>query len=219
MCFSSIAKKQIVALTGLLLITYVIGHLAGNLMIYGGPELFNYYAAKLKSLGPLLKAIEVLLFCIFLVHIWFTVLVVLENIRAKGGLVRYAVDKPVGKRSLATRIMPYSGIYILLFVVWHIFDFTLIDHEGARSYIAGKSQGLYGVVVNSFADPLHGMLYILAVCFLGMHLTHGVQSVIQTFGFNSPRYTPKVQVFSRWFALAMVVGYCSIPVYVLFCLT
>ena len=211
--FSSIAKKQIVAVTGLGLILFVIAHLAGNLFIYGGPHVFNAYAEKLVGLGIFLKAAEYALLLVFIVHIWMTVLVVLENIKARGGIKRYAVDKPVGNRSLATRLMPYSGTYLLLFVVWHVFDFEFADKTGLRSYIAGKSYGLYGVVVNSFADPVHSSLYIIAMCFLGLHLAHGVESTVQTLGLRNP---PAFQRFSRYFALLMVIGYSSIPVYVLF---
>jgi succinate dehydrogenase / fumarate reductase, cytochrome b subunit len=210
---TSITKKQIVAVTGLMLILYVIAHLAGNLAIYVGPALFNGYAEKLKTFGIVLKVLEYSLLSVFLVHVWFTAQVVIENIKARGGVNRYAVDRPVGKRSWATRLMPYSGTYILLFVIWHIFDFTLIDHHGLRSMINGKSYGLYGVVVNSFADPLHSFLYIIAVSFLGLHLAHGVQSTVQTFGLDNTSF---IQKASRYFALLMVIGYSSIPLYVLF---
>ncbi|MBI4308750.1 MAG: succinate dehydrogenase cytochrome b subunit [Candidatus Omnitrophica bacterium] len=214
--FSSIAKKQIVAVTGLALIGFIIAHLAGNLFIYGGPDVFNAYAEELAHFRPALYVVEYALLAVFIIHIWVTALLVLENIKARGGLRRYAVDKPVGNRSLATRLMPYSGTYILLFVLWHLLDFTFIDHDGPRSYIAGKSYGLYGVVVNSFADPAHSFLYIVAMCFLGLHLAHGAQSCAQTFGFNHPKYTPAIKKFSRYFAVLIVIAYSSIPLYVLF---
>jgi len=209
---SSITKKQIVALTGLVLIIFVIAHLAGNLFIYGGPGAFNGYAEHLEDLGILLNMAEYTLLAVFVIHIWTTVLLVLENIKARGGLKRYAVNKPVGNRSLATAIMPYSGTYLLLFVLWHLFDFDLADQAGPRSLIAGKSYGLYGIVVNSFSDPLHSALYIIAMCFLGLHLAHGVESTVQTFGLRNP---PAFQKFSRYFAFLMVIGYSSIPVYIL----
>ena len=215
---SSITKKQIIALTGLLLIVFIIGHLAGNLFIYGGPEAFNGYAEKLEKLRPVLNIMEYALLFVFVIHILLTVLVVIENIKARGGLKRYAVDKSVGDRSWATRLMPYTGTYILLFIVWHLFDFTFADHNGVRSYIAGKSYGLYGVVVNSFVDPLHSVLYVIAMCFLGLHLSHGTESLVQTFGFNHPRYTPAILKLSRCFALLIVIAYSSIPLYVFFLL-
>ena len=218
MSVSSITKKQIVALTGLILIISVILHLAGNLLIYGGPKLFNSYAEKLEGLGLLLRIMEYGLLAVFITHIWFTVQVVLENVKARGGVGRYAIDRPVGNRSLATRIMPWTGAYLLAFVFWHLFDFDFADHGGPRSFINGHSYGLYGVVVNSFADPVHSLLYVAAMCFLALHLAHGVESSLQTFGVKNAGCAPAANRFSRYFALLMAVGFSSIPLYVLFVL-
>ena len=224
---SSIGKKQIVAVTGLMLILFLIGHLAGNLLIYLGPEVFNSYSKHLTDLRPGLYLVEYGLLVIFVIHMWVTTLVVLENIQARQGLARYAVDKAVGKRSWATRLMPYTGTYILFFVIWHLLDFTFSSHEGARSFVLiknysdfatsyhFKSLGLYGVVWNSFADPVHSLLYIIAMMCIGLHLSHGVESFIQTFGFNHPKYTPMIKKISEWFGLFIALGYSSIPVYVL----
>jgi len=210
---SSIAKKQTVAITGFLLIFFIITHLGGNLFIYAGPAVFNSYAHKLHSLGPLLLIPRTLLFLIFLIHIFVIHILVIQNIKARGGLKRYAIDQAVGKRSLGERIILWSGIYILVFVIFHILDFAMSDQHGSRSFLYGKSYGLYGVVFNSFRDPVHGLLYIVAVFFLGMHLSHGVQSIIQTSGFR-PKWAHMFQKCSNYFAVIMVTGYSSIPVYV-----
>ena len=210
---SSIAKKQTVAITGFLLILFIITHLGGNLFIYAGPDVFNSYAHKLHSLGPLLLIPRVLLFIIFVVHIFVIHILVIQNIKARGGLKRYAIDQAVGQRSLAERIMVWSGVYILVFVIFHILDFAAADQHGPRTFLYGKSYGLYGLVFNSFKDPVHGILYIIAICFLGMHLSHGFQSVLQTCGFR-PKWEAVIQKGSNIFALLMVVGFSSIPVYV-----
>lgn len=212
--FSSITKKKIVATTGLMLIIYIIAHLAGNLWIYAGPEAFNDYGEHLAAFGPLLWAAEIGLLAVFFVHIWFTAQVVLENIKARGGLNRYAVQKDKGNISLAVRLMPYTGTYIFVFVVWHLFDFKYADV--AYRYINGQNYGLYGVVVNAFKDPTHSALYIFAMCCLGLHLAHGTQSFMQTFGANDLKYAKAFKSISAWFALLIVVGYSSIPIYVLF---
>jgi succinate dehydrogenase / fumarate reductase cytochrome b subunit len=214
---SSIAKKQTVAITGFLLILFIITHLGGNLLIYAGPDVFNSYAHKLHSIGPLLLIPRGILLAIFLLHIFVIHILVIQNIKARGGLKRYAIDQAVGKRTLAERIMPWSGLYILVFVVFHILDFAAADQHGPRSYIHGTSYGLYGLVFNSFKDPIHGFLYIVAVCFLGMHLSHGVQSLFQTGGFR-PKWEPFIQKCSDFFSWIMVIGYSSIPVYV-YCLS
>ncbi len=219
MCFqwdSSITKKQVVAVTGLALVLFIIAHLAGNLFIYGGPEAFNGYAKKLRGFGALLWVARGGILVMFLTHVSVTYLLVLENIKARGSK-RYQVDVP--SISWAQRLMPYSGAYLFFYIIWHLLDFTFSNQHGVRSVINGHSYGLYGVVVNAFADPLHGLLYIIAMCFLGLHLAHGVESFIQTLGFNHARWAKGLKCFSGCFALAIVVGYSSIPVYIYFILT
>ena len=220
MCFSSltssITKKQIVAVTGLCLVLFIIAHLVDNLFIYGGPEIFNGWAQKLHELGPLLWLMRIGLIVVFIAHVFVTYLLVIENIKARGGKAYQVNNAPL---SWAQRLMPYSGAYLFFYVIWHLLDFTLIDQHGERSFINGENQGIYGVVVNAFADPLHGLLYIIAMCFLGLHLAHGVESFIQTLGFNHARWAKGLKTFSQYFALAIVVAYSSVPIYVYFGLT
>lgn len=210
---SSICKKQIVAATGLILNLFVVGHLAGNLFILGGPDAFNGYAKKLAHLRPGLYVIEFGLAWIFLVHLYTTALLVLENIKARG--TPYAVAQDVGSRSIATKLMPYTGSVIFAFVLWHLMDFTFIDHDGPRSVLNGQSYGLFGVVINSFKDPVHSLLYILAMLAVGMHLSHGIQSFFQTYGFNHPTYTPMIKKFSETVAFVVAAGYIWIPIAVM----
>lgn len=211
---SSIGKKQVVASTGLLLILFVIGHLAGNLLIYLGPEAFNGYAEKLRHLRPGLYVVEVGLLAVFVVHMWFTALVVMENYAARP--VRYSVNAAVGERSWGARLMPYTGTVILAFVIWHLLDFTFIDHDGPRSVLSdGKSYHLYGVVYNAFSDPLHSAFYVIAMAAVGFHLSHGIQSFAQTFGFSHPTLTPIIKRMSAALGVIIAVAYSSIPVYVL----
>jgi len=212
---SSIGKKQIVAVTGLLLIGFLLGHLAGNLLIYLGAETFNNYAKKLVNLRPGLYLVEAGLFFIFVVHLYLTALLVLENIRARD--VAYVVKKSTEQRSLATRLMPYSGTIILAFVVWHLLDFTFIDKHGPRSVLAdGQDYGLYGIVYNAFTDPVHSILYIIAMFAIGLHLSHGLQSFAQTFGFRNTSNDQCIQKTSNIVAYGIALGYSTIPVYVMY---
>ena len=210
---SSISKKQVVAATGLILNLFVAGHLAGNLFIFGGPEAFNGYAKKLAGLRPALYLVEFGLAWIFFVHLYTTALLVLENIKARG--TPYAVTKDVGSRSIATKLMPYTGSVIFAFVLWHLLDFTFIDHHGPRSMIDGQSYGLFGVVYNSFKDPVHSLLYIVAMLAVGLHLSHGIQSIFQTYGLNHPTYTPLIKRFSEIMAFVITVAYIWIPIAVM----
>lgn len=211
---SSIGKKQIVAVTGLLLILYVLIHLAGNLFMYAGPEVYNNYAKKLTNLRPGLYVLEFGLLLIFLFHLYTTAMVVLENIQARGK--PYEMTRPVGEQSFSVRLMPWTGAIIFVFVVWHLMDFTFADHLGPRSVLPdGKSYGLFGVVYNAFLDPMHSSFYLLAMLAVGLHLSHGIQSTFQTFGYNHPVYTPLIERSSDILALLVTFGYSSIPVSVL----
>ena len=212
---SSIGKKQVVAATGLALILFVVAHLAGNLIVYLGPDAFNAYAKKLAGLRPGLYFAEVGLAGVFLIHMWFTALIVLENINARPK--RYSVMHVSEKRSVAAQLMPYTGTIVLAFVIWHLLDFTFIDKHGIRSVMMnGQSYGLYGVLHTSFANPVHSCLYIIAMAAVGLHLSHGVQSFCQTFGFGSPKFTPVIRCFSDWFALLVFIAYGTLPVYIMF---
>lgn len=210
---SSVAKKQIVALTGFLLIIFIFTHLGGNLLIYAGPDVFNCYARNLHALGPLLWIPRAILLFVFVIHITVTFQLVIENIRNRGGHKRYILQKNVGNRSFAETIMPYSGLYIFIFVIFHVRDFALKDQHGIYSFIHGKSYGLYGIVFNAFSSPVYGLLYIFFMCFLGLHLSHAIQSMAQTAGFR-PRWVTMIKRGSDVFAWMIAVGFSSIPVYV-----
>lgn len=212
-CNSSIGRKQIVATTGLLLILFVIGHLAGNLFFYGGPHAYNHYAQVLASLRPLLTFVEYGLLAIFLLHVYFTVFLVMENIHARGG--RYAVDKAVGARSFSTRLMPYTGTFLFIYIVWHLMDFTFMKQDGLRNLVNGIDLGLYGVVYNAFTNPLHSLGYILAMGCLGFHLSHGIQSVFQTLGFDNSKCMTTINHVSNFFGLIIAFAYSTIPIIVL----
>jgi succinate dehydrogenase / fumarate reductase cytochrome b subunit len=182
----------------------------GNLLIFLGPSVFNSYAEKLAKLRPGLYVVEAALLLIFLTHIYYTALIVLENIRARSQ--RYLIYKVKEPRSFATKLMPFTGAGLLAFVIWHILDFTFVDKMGPNSMINGEWFGLYGIVYNSFLDPLHAFLYLLAMGAVGFHLAHGVQSFFQTFGFNHPRYTPLITRLSVCFGIFITAAFSSIPV-------
>ncbi|MCB9771767.1 MAG: succinate dehydrogenase cytochrome b subunit [Candidatus Omnitrophica bacterium] len=211
---TSIGRKQIVATTGLLLILFITGHLAGNLLILGGPDLYNSYAKFLTGLRPGLYFIEALLGLVFLIHIWVTYLLVITNIRSRP--IGYRLNSPKGDRSLAAQIMPFTGSIIFAFLIFHLWDFTFTPHSGAASILRdGKDYGLYGLVYNAFSDPLHSTFYIIAMVCIGFHLSHGIESFCQTLGFKHPKHTQAIRLVSNLFGVMIGWGYSMIPVYVL----
>jgi len=214
---SSIFRKQLVAVTGLIMVGFILGHMAGNLLIYLGPAIFNDYAEKLASLGELLWIIRTVMVVAIVVHIVYTIKLTGENHAARRA--RYEVFSSKKGNVFARTTMIYTGILLACFLFLHLYDFTFGDKTGANSILATKtgpqSLGLYGLVWNSFLQPWRDLIYILAVCSVGLHLSHGFQSFIQTIGFNHPRYTPLILKASIVIGIVVAAGFSSIPVYVM----
>lgn len=218
---SSVFRKQVIAITGLAMVGFVIAHLAGNLLIFGGPEVFNAYAERLAGYGEVLWVMRLGLLAAVVVHVWLTITLVRENRRARG--VRYYELNDHGDRNWATRTMMYSGLLIIFFVVIHLNDFTFANKSGADSVIAGynndESLGLFGLVWNSYTTGIGFLpawartaLYVLAVTALGFHLSHAIQSIFQTFGLSQRRYMPVVRWVSLGLGVMLAVGFASIPI-------
>ena len=213
----SLIKKQIVAVSGIVLVTFIFGHLAGNFLVFAGPDALNKYAEKIQGLGIGLWVVRSGLIAAFLTHIGFTIWVTLENRAARGD--RYLVRNNLGETTWAKRTMIYSGALVFFYVFIHLNDFTFPEKVGPSTVIAGvnggESLGLFGLVWNSFLNPLRAGFYILAVGLLGMHLSHGIQSVFQSLGAPQGEQMDKITKVSRVIGLLVALGYSSIPVYVL----
>lgn len=206
---SSIGRKQIVAITGLLLCGFLITHLAGNLLLFAGfdPETgacaFNDYAAKLTGNKPLLYIAEIILFSIFATHVYFAINLNMENSAARGP-VPYHVDTDAGEITFASKYMKYTGIFIMIFIVVHLANFKFAE-QGPK--------GLYGVVEDAFQSPLWSVFYIVSMFIISLHLRHGVKSVFQTLGLNHKKYNDIFDNISLGFAGIIFVGFSSFPVY------
>ncbi|MEO6569223.1 MAG: succinate dehydrogenase cytochrome b subunit [Opitutaceae bacterium] len=214
---SSIGKKWVVALTGLVLIGYVIGHLVGNLQIFGSPEKINSYASFLHSLGALLWVVRVGLLVCFVLHIVTTIKLVVENRAARPE--RY-VRKATVQARLAARTMALSGLLVLSFVVYHLLHFTVRSTDARFRPIAdgGLLRGEFDVhtmVILSFQHPLVSGVYLLSVFLLCLHLSHGFSSLLQTFGLNSKGLMAAITRWGTVLAWVIFAGYASIPVAVL----
>lgn len=200
---SSIGKKITVALAGLLLVGFLITHLAGNLFLFGGESVFNRYAEAIEH-NPLLPLAEIGLVGLFLLHIVQSARATLANRAARPQ--GYQVYKGKGARTPGSRTMALTGTLILAFIVVHVATFK---------FKAGgpKGEELYQHVVNWFANPFYSGFYVLAVLGVGLHLSHGLQSALQTFGVNHPRYTPLVKKAGLGLAALITLGFASMPLY------
>lgn len=215
--FSSIGKKTIVALTGTALTLFVIGHLIGNCTFFLGPDAINAYAAKLKGLGPLLWIIRLSLLGIAALHIGFAVLLWAENHRANPQ--KYAVFAPM-QTTVFARTMRLTGLFILAFVVFHLAHFTALVVDPSFATLHTTLEGrevhdVYRMVVIGFSNPVVSAVYIAAMFLLALHLSHGIPSLIQTFGITNKRLRPLYERVGRCIAWLLFLGYSAIPVSIL----
>lgn len=209
---SSIGKKWIVAITGLILVSYVIAHMIGNLQIFAGPEKINAYATFLHSMPAMLWAVRALLITAFVLHIVVTIQLTAENRRARGqGYVR----RNHVQAKIATRTMALSGLVVLAFVIYHLAHFTVRATDQRFRALPRGPDDVYTMVILGFQHPLVSAFYILAILLLTLHLTHGFQSLLQTLGANSGKVRVSIVRAGYLTAWLIFIGYISIPVAVL----
>jgi len=174
---SSIGKKVGMAVTGLMVYGFLLGHLAGNMLLFrdDGGEQFNAYSEFLTE-HPLLVPVELVLLVAFLLHVHFGISIARANRRARPQT--YKKTRALGRRSWASRSMVFSGLIILLFVVTHLRTFKYADHSTGT---------LYQLVMDTFSQPIYACGYALAMLVLGFHLWHALQSAFQTLGLGTGR--------------------------------
>ncbi len=206
MQLTSILKKTLMAATGLVWVLFIIGHLLGNLLIMVGPETYNAYAYKLVS-NPLIYPAEVLLVIFLLTHVFSAWRVTNENNAARPQ--RYAVKAAsTGSSTLASRTMWYGGVILLLFLIIHLIMFKFGDHEGEH--------GLWGLVVRSFHNPLISIGYIIAMIPLGLHLSHGFSSALQTLSAIQPQWYKGFKQAGQALGWLLAIGYILLPIWAWF---
>lgn len=204
---STIGKKFFVALTGVIMFVFVIGHLLGNLQIFLGPETLNDYAHFLKNNKEILWPSRVVLLVAIAVHIIATIQLRRMNRAARPA--RYAEHKPV-QAKLSSRFMMLSGLFLLAYIVYHIIHFTV-----GAVHPNFSATDIYRNVIIGFSNPLVSGVYIVAMVFLGFHLNHGVYSFFQTLGLNHPKYNRCRRCFATVCSVGIPLGYISIPAAVL----
>jgi len=211
---SSIGRKMIVAITGIVLILFVIGHMLGNLQIFLGPDWINSYAQHLRDLGIFLWLIRGFLIIAVVLHIYYTIRLTVEDNRARGSYVR---REPV-KATFASRHMALSGLVVLAFILYHLaqFTFQVTDPRFARlRHDAMDRHDVFSMMVYGFQNPIISAFYVIAIFLLMLHLSHGASSFFQSLGLNDKKLTPRLAVGGRLLAWLIFLGYTSIPVAVL----
>lgn len=215
--FSSIGKKTVVAVTGVILVLFVIAHLLGNLSVFFGPEWINSYAVHLRDLGLLLWVARIGLLGAVILHIYFTMLLWKENAAAKPQ--KYAVFSPM-KTSVFARTMRLTGLFVLAFVIFHLAHFTLLLVDPAyatyHTMLNGREvHDVYRMLIVGFSQPLVSIFYIVGLFLLTFHLNHGIASLFQTLGLSNRTMRTAYETAARVIAWALFIGYASIPVAIL----
>ncbi len=215
--WSTIGKKILMAITGLALCGFIVGHLVGNFtLLLDNPDIFNLYAHKLSQLGIMLALIEIGLAGIFLLHIISGVTVTLENWRARPQ--KYQVVNNAGgssKKTLSSRTMIYTGLVIAIFLISHVAMFKYGAAGQAMNLEAeyGHVKDLHALVIGVFQNIGFVIGYVAVMALLGFHLRHGFWSAFQSLGLNHPRYMRVIQAVGVLFAVIMAFSFLFIPIF------
>ena len=211
---STLGKKYLMAITGLLLIFFVIGHMVGNLQIFLGQESINAYGAFLKSKPGLIWGARIGLLGLVVVHIWSAITLSAKNKAARP--VAYRVNKSV-EASYASRTMIWSGLIVLAFIIYHILHFTVGAVSPDLLALRDESgrHDIYLMVIQGFSHPLVSGFYLLSMALLCSHLSHGTSSLFQSLGFRSGKQKIWANRFALVLAWGIFIGNSSIPVAIL----
>lgn len=208
---TSVGKKFYMAVSGAILIGFLIAHMIGNLKMYMGPDAFNHYAEFLREVGyPILPHMAglwifrvVLLGCVGL-HMLSAWQVYTQSRNARGG--KYTKEESL-HFSYASRTMRWGGVIIAAFVIYHILHFTVGTVH--PEFVPGEA---YGNVVIGFQNPLVAGFYIVALAMITFHVYHGLWSAFQTVGANHPKYNPFRRPLALVLALLLLLGFLTVPV-------
>jgi len=213
---SSVGRKLIMSLTGFSMIAFVVVHLLGNTSMYHGPDGINAYAKALHRFGPLVWVFRLTLLAIFSVHVFYGIQLALENRAAKPQ--GYALNGDL-QTTFAARNMIWTGLLIGAFLVYHLLHFTFQVTNpdiSARSHLDAMGRpDIFSMVVLSFQNFFISFVYVCAMCALGLHLAHSIQSLFQTLGLNSEKTFPAIRKGGTLAAIIIFLGFAAFPVVIL----
>ncbi|MDR8391741.1 succinate dehydrogenase cytochrome b subunit [Aliifodinibius sp. S!AR15-10] len=213
---SQVGRKILTGVTGVGLILFIIGHLAGNLTLFGDAQAFNEYTLGLESLGWILYIIEAVLVVGFLLHAYLGVSIWLKRRKSRPeGYKDYSSKGGASHVSWASRSMIFTGIVLFVFVVIHLDTFkfgatetVMIDGEAARD--------LKSLVIEKFQSPLYAFGYTFVMILLGFHLKHGFWSAFTSLTMKHNKFSGIIYTVGIIFAILMAVGFIFIPLYIYF---
>lgn len=215
--FSSIGQKQVMGVAGIGWYFFLFTHLLGNLGMLAGPERFNQYShLLLHTLAEIVVPIEILFLVLFFVHVVLAVRITIQNKKARP--MRYEAHKSMGKATLYSRTMAITGLWILVFIVIHVSNFKYGGGQGFNTvtYDGVEMKDLYGNMMDHFKNPFYTLFYVVSMLCVGLHVAHGLQSSLQTVGFNHPKYNGFAVRFSRLYGLFIGLGFAGLAAWAYF---
>jgi succinate dehydrogenase / fumarate reductase cytochrome b subunit len=209
----SIGRKAVMAVTGLLMVLFVVGHLLGNLTIFAGPDGINAYAEKLHHLPALVWGNRIVMAVAVLVHAVLAVQITLENQAANPN--KYAVQKYL-KATFAGRTMIWTGLILGAFVVYHLLQFTIrVTPNLVLAQDPLDRFDVFGMVLSEFRLVPIVLIYVVGMVALFLHLKHGIQSTFQTLGLSNAVLLPRYGTAGKVLSGIFLVGFVAIPLAIL----
>ncbi|WP_018127849.1 succinate dehydrogenase cytochrome b subunit [Balneola vulgaris] len=214
---SQVGRKIMTGITGIGLMLFLVGHIVGNLSIFGSPDAFNIYTKTLEDLGPLLYVIEAGLAFFFLYHTILGISIWLNRRKARPeGYKKYQTKGGASHQSLASRSMIYTGIITLVFLVFHIWTFKFGDTEMVQLSTGEMGRDLRALVIEKFTEPLYAFGYTFVLSLLILHLSHGFWSAFTSLTMKNGKGSKKVQLAAYGFAIVIMLAFIFIPLYIYF---
>lgn len=206
----SLGKKVLMAVSGVVMVGFVTGHMIGNLQLFIGQAQLNRYAEFLKSLGPILYLIRAFLLIWLVLHVWTGVRLWFENKRARP--IQYNRKGRV-QSTISSRWMIWTGLAIFSFLIYHLLHYTFIVTNPIYKDLTWQGHAdTYSMVIMGFQNYLISAVYIVGMAFLALHLRHAVNSMFQTMGWNTGTVQPVLDKLALVFAWLVFVGYIAMPI-------
>ncbi|GJM30001.1 MAG: succinate dehydrogenase [Cyclobacteriaceae bacterium] len=211
---SSLGRKLVMALTGLFLVLFLVGHVLGNLLLFvdDGGQAFNEYA-RFMSTTPAIQVLSLLTYVSIIVHVFYSILLSRHNRQTRP--VPYAVNDASANSLWPSRNMGILGTIVLIFLVIHLKSFwyemkfgeiPMVNYDGV-----GEFKDLYSIVAEAFTQWWYVAIYVVAMFGLAFHLSHGFKSAFQTLGLSHKKYTPLIEAVGLWFAIIVPALFALIP--------
>lgn len=215
---STLGRKLIMALTGLFLILFLVGHVTGNALLFkdDGGQAFNEYA-KFMTSNQIVQVLSIITYVSILAHVVYSIILTLRNKKARP--IGYAERNASSNSTWSSRNMGILGTIILIFLVVHLQGFWYKMHWGEMPFVTYDGieyKDLYKVVLFAFQEPWIVILYVVSMVFLGFHLAHGFASAFQTLGLNHNKYTPAIKAFGLLFSIVVSAAFAAMPIYIYF---